>query len=103
MVLHTSTPSFQSDVKTIAALKAINPNLRAGLIGAKVAVNADFSLRDAPMVDFVARNESDFTIKEVADDLPWGQIAGLKLSQNDGVIVHNEDQRSLRTWIHCRS
>ena len=31
VVLHTSTPSFQSDVKTIAALKAINPNLRAGL------------------------------------------------------------------------
>src|ERR1700748_817880 len=29
-VLHTSTPSFGSDVKTIEALKAANPNLRAG-------------------------------------------------------------------------
>ena len=95
LVLHTSTPSFQSDVKTIAALKTINPNLRAGLIGAKVAVNADSSLRDAPMVDFVARNEFDFTIKEVADDLPWGRIAGLSYRNNEGVIVHNEDRAIL--------
>src|SRR3984893_11233742 len=39
-VLHTSVPSFKSDVKTIEALKAANPNLKAGLIGAKVAVDA---------------------------------------------------------------
>ena len=95
VVLHTSTPSFLSDVKTIAALKAINPNLRAGLIGAKVAVNADSSLRDAPIVDFVARNEFDFTIKEVADDLPWGRIAGLSYRNSEGVIVHNEDRAIL--------
>ena len=31
-VLHTSTPSFASDVRTIEALKAVNPNLKAGLI-----------------------------------------------------------------------
>src|SRR5271156_4199325 len=63
-VLHTSTPSFASDVKTVAALKAANPNLKAGLIGAKVAVDADGSMKTAPAVDFVARNEFDFTIKE---------------------------------------
>src|SRR5476651_676773 len=28
-VLHTSAPSFASDVKTIEALKAANPNLKA--------------------------------------------------------------------------
>src|ERR1700722_10794894 len=60
VVLHTSMPSFQSDVKTVAALKAANPALKAGLIGAKVAVDAEGSLRDAPVVDFVARNEFDF-------------------------------------------
>ena len=37
-MLHTSAPSFKSDVQTIEALKAANPNLKAGLIGAKVAV-----------------------------------------------------------------
>ena len=38
VVLHTSTPSFASDVKTVRALKAANPNLKIGMIGAKVAV-----------------------------------------------------------------
>src|SRR5262245_43204070 len=67
VVAHTSTPSFIADVKTIEALKAVNPSLKAGFIGAKVAVEAGKSLAKAPAVDFVARNEFDFTIKEVAE------------------------------------
>ena len=31
VVLHTSTPSFASDVKVAEALKAVNPNLKVGL------------------------------------------------------------------------
>ena len=94
-VLHTSVPSFASDVKTIEALKAANPNLKAGLIGAKVAVDAEGSLAKAPAVDFVARNEFDFTIKEVADDRPWRAIQGLSYRNADGVIVHNDDRPML--------
>lgn len=95
VVLHTSTPSFSSDVKTIEAMKAVNPNLRAGLIGAKVAVDADGSMRSAPAVDFVARNEFDFTIKDVADDKPWADIDGLSYRNASGVIVHNSDREIL--------
>jgi hopanoid biosynthesis associated radical SAM protein HpnJ len=91
-VLHTSTPSFASDVKVIEAMKAANPNLKAGLIGAKVAVQSDQSLVDAPVVDFVARNEFDFTIKDVADGRAWSGIAGLSYRNENGVIVHNEDR-----------
>ena len=84
-MLHTSTPSFDSDVKTIEALKAANPNLKAGLIGAKVAVDADGSLDAARRpVDFVARNEFDFTIKEVADDVAWADDPGPELPQLAG-------------------
>src|SRR5947199_7238474 len=68
VVLHTSMPSFQSDRRTVAALKSVNPSLKAGLIGAKVAVDAEGSLRDAPEVDFVARNEFDFTVLDVAKE-----------------------------------
>jgi hopanoid biosynthesis associated radical SAM protein HpnJ len=91
-VLHTSTPSFASDVKVIEAMKAANPNLKVGLIGAKVAVQSDQSLVDAPVVDFVARNEFDFTIKDVADGRAWSGIAGLSYRNENGVIVHNEDR-----------
>ena len=94
-VLHTSTPSFASDVKTIEALKAANPNLKAGLIGAKVAVEANKSMEAAPVVDFVARNEFDFTIKDVADGQNWASIAGLSFRNNSGVIVHNKDRAIL--------
>ena len=95
VVLHTSTPSFASDVKTVEALKAVNPNLKAGFIGAKVAVDADGSLRSAPAIDFVARNEFDFTIKEVAEDRPLADIDGLSYRNDAGVIVHNTDRAIL--------
>ncbi len=92
VVVHTSVPSFDSDVKCIAALKAANPALKVGLIGAKVAVQSDESLRDAPIVDFVCRNEFDYTIKEVADGLPWSSILGLSYRNEEGMIVHNPDR-----------
>jgi len=95
IVLHTSAPSFASDVKTVEAFKAENPNLKAGLIGAKVAVDAEGSLKAAPAVDFVARNEFDFTIKDVADEVPWADIAGLSYRNAQGVIVHNADRAIL--------
>ena len=97
VVLHTSAPSFASDVKTVEALKAVNPGLKAGFIGAKVAVNAEGSLKDAPAVDFVARNEFDFTVKEVADGVAWDRIAGLSYRNPQGVIVHNEDRPNLES------
>src|SRR3712207_5494387 len=90
-VLHTSTPSFASDVKVAERLKAENPNLKVGLIGAKVAVQPE-SLRDAPVVDFVARNEFDFTVKEVAEGRDFAGIKGLSYRSAGGVIVHNEDR-----------
>jgi hopanoid biosynthesis associated radical SAM protein HpnJ len=95
VVAHTSVPSFKSDVKVIEALKDANPNLKAGMIGAKVAVNADGSLRDGAAIDFVARNEFDFTIKEVADGNDWSKIKGLSFRNGSGVIVHNEDREIL--------
>src|SRR4051794_31950542 len=92
VVAHTSVPSFKSDVATIAALKEANPRLLAGLIGAKVAVNAEGSLREAPVVDYVARNEFDFTVKDVADEIPLKNIAGISYRDRHGIIQHNIDR-----------
>ena len=91
-ILHTSTPSFASDVKVAEAMKAANPNLKIGMIGAKVAVQAQESLRDAPVIDFVARNEFDFTVKDVADDVSWANIKGLSYRNSEGVIIHNAER-----------
>ena len=91
-VVHTSTPSFASDVKSIAALKDANPALKVGLIGAKAAVNAEATLKAAPLVDFAARNEFDFTIKDVADGRDWKSILGLSYPDGNGQIQHTPDR-----------
>src|SRR5476651_857067 len=43
-VIHTSTPSFDNDVKVAQALKAHNPDMRIGFVGAHVAVLPEQSL-----------------------------------------------------------
>jgi hopanoid biosynthesis associated radical SAM protein HpnJ len=95
VVLHTSAPSFASDVRTVEAMKAVNPELKAGFIGAKVAVDPSGSLSASKAVDFVAGNEFDFTIKEVAEGREWQRIAGLSFRNAEGRIVHNEPRAIL--------
>ncbi len=95
VVMHTSVPSFASDVKCAEALKAENPALKIGLIGAKVAVDAQGSMEQAPVIDFVARNEFDFTCLDVAEDKPWSSIDGLSYRNAEGAIVHNPDRAIL--------
>jgi hopanoid biosynthesis associated radical SAM protein HpnJ len=95
IVMHTSTPSFKSDVKTAEKIKAINPTCKIGFIGAKVAVEPEKSLEATTALDFVARNEFDFTIKEVADGRAFASVKGLSYRNAEGAIVHNADREVL--------
>ena len=94
-VLHTSTPSFGSDVSVAEALKDANPRLKIGMVGAKVAVEPEDSLKASAAIDFVAREEFDFTIKEVAEARPYDNIDGLSFRETSGAIVHNRDRAVL--------
>src|SRR5712675_865935 len=94
-VLHTSSPSFGDDVKAIEALKSANPRLKAGFVGAKVAVQPDESLKYSEVVDFVARNEFDFTVRELAEGRDWNAIDGLSYRNGQGVITHNKERAIL--------
>ena len=95
VVLHSSTPSFGQDVRTAELLKDLNPALKIGLIGANVAVDADAALKASAAIDFVARNEFDFTIKDIADGHAWSAIDGISYRNGEGVIVHNADRTVL--------
>src|SRR5262249_54300383 len=92
LVVHTSTPSFASDVRAIKAMKDTSPRLMVGMVGAKVAVDPAGSLQASPAIDFVARKEFDFTIKEVAEGRDLSEIVGLSYRNAEGVIVHNEER-----------
>ena len=117
-VLHTSTPSFAHDVRVAAALKTENPALRIGFVGAHVAVNPERALSASTAIDFVARNEFDFTIKEVAEGRRLNAVLGLSF-QSNGTIRHTPDRpvlenmdalpfarprrRALRDWLSAAS
>jgi hopanoid biosynthesis associated radical SAM protein HpnJ len=94
-VLHTSTPSFASDVRVAEALKDENPRLKIGIVGAKVAVEPEDSLKASSAIDFVAREEFDFTIKEFAEGRPIAAIDGVSFREPNGAITHNRDRAVL--------
>ncbi len=92
LVMHTSTPSFANDVKVAQAMKDVNPRLKVGFVGAKVAVEPRESLEASTALDFVGRNEFDFTIQEIAEGRNWEGIVGLSYRNASGAIVHNGER-----------
>ena len=61
VIIHTSTPSFPSDALFAEKLKASKPSVLLGMVGAKVAVDPLNSLLASDAIDFVCREEFDFT------------------------------------------
>ncbi len=91
LILHTSTPSFGNDVKVAEAFKAANPGLMIGFVGAHVAISPEPCVLASEAIDFVARHEFDYTLKEVAEGRPLAEIDGLSYKQ-DGKAVHNPER-----------
>ena len=89
VIMHTSTPSFPTDARFAELLKQDNPNVMVGLVGAKVMVDPDGSLNATRALDFVCREEFDYTCQDVAAGVPLKDIRGLSYRGPDGSIVHN--------------
>ena len=98
VILHTSTPSLANDVKCAAAMKAQNPEIQIGFIGAHVAVLPEKTLQDHPIIDFVCRNEFDYTCKELAEGKPLDQIKGLSYRDQQGNIQHTPERDLIHDW-----
>src|SRR5579885_1604327 len=77
VIMHTSSPSFPSDAKVAELIKERNPRVKIGMVGAKVAVDPTGSLQASPAIDFVAREEFDYTCKEVVEGRPFPEITGI--------------------------
>jgi len=95
VIMHTSAPSFPTDARMAELLKAENPKLLIGMVGAKVAVDPEGSLKASTAIDFVAREEFDYTCKEVAEGRPFGSIAGLSYQTPAEGIRHNPARAAL--------
>ena len=95
VVLHTSSPSFAGDLRVAEALKRENPALVLGLVGAKVAVEPEGSLLASEAIDFVAREEFDFTIAEIAEGRPLETVDGITYRHRDGQLASTPDRAIL--------
>ena len=85
IVIHTSTPSFASDARVAARLKAENSRLVIGMVGAHVAVLPRATLQAAPAVDWVAVGEFDYTCAEVASGRTLCDIGGLAFRDGEQI------------------
>jgi hopanoid biosynthesis associated radical SAM protein HpnJ len=95
VIMHTSTPSFPTDLRFAELLRRDSPHLRIGLVGAKAMVDPSGCLNASPAVDFVCREEFDYTCKEVAEGLPLEGITGLSYRAADGRVVHNPPRAAI--------
>ena len=95
VILHTSTPSFGQDIRTARLIKERNPNILIGFVGAKVAVQPEESLAASADIDFVAREEYDFTILEIAEGKPLAEVDGITWRAPDGSFVRNKNRATI--------
>ena len=98
VIMHTSTPSLANDVNCAKAIKAQNPNTEIGLIGAHVAVLPEATLKENRVIDFVCRQEFDYTCKELAEGKPKAEIKGLSYWDSQGKIQQTPDRELIHDW-----
>jgi hopanoid biosynthesis associated radical SAM protein HpnJ len=93
VVVHTSTPSLRNDLRFVGALKERKPEVLVGCVGAHVAVLPGETLAACPELDFVARREYEFTLKEIAEGCPLPEVDGISYrEQATGQIVHRPER-----------
>jgi hopanoid biosynthesis associated radical SAM protein HpnJ len=95
VVLHTSSPSFPGDVAVAEAIKREHPDLLLGFVGPKVAVEPESSLGASTAIDFVAREEYDFTILEIAEGRSLAEVDGVTYRDRSGALVRTPDRAIL--------
>ncbi len=98
VIMYTSTPTLPNDVKCAEAIKAQNPDTQVGLLGAHAAVLPGQTLEENPIIDFVCRNEFDYTCKELAEGKPYADIKGLSYRDALGNIKHTEERELIHDW-----
>jgi len=94
LVLFTSTPGFEGDVRLVEAMKAANPKLKVAFVGPHVTTLPVESLNRSQAIDFIVRREFDHAVVDYANGQPIEMIAGCSFRDKNGKIVHNIDSAS---------
>lgn len=89
LVLFTSTPGFDVDVRIAQMMKDSNPRMKVCFVGPPVTVEPDKALRQTA-IDFIVRREFDRQIPAYARGTPLEEIPGVSFRKNGG-MVHNPE------------
>jgi hopanoid biosynthesis associated radical SAM protein HpnJ len=92
VVMYTSTPTLHLDIETARRIKERKPSTITVFTGPHVTVLPEESLTAAKgAVDVVCRGEFDYTVKELAEGMPWNDIDGISFFR-DGMIIHTKER-----------
>jgi hopanoid biosynthesis associated radical SAM protein HpnJ len=91
LVLFTSTPGFDVDVKMAGMMKAANPKLKVCFVGPPVTVEPEKTLNATTAIDFVVRKEFDHQIVDYANGKPLEELPGVSY-RKDGKVVNNPER-----------
>jgi len=114
IVMDTSTPSIENDLRVAERLKKILPQSFITLVGTHVSALPEETLLRSNSVDAVARREYEYTIRELASLIAnknfdsskkdiLRKVLGLSFKSN-GRIIHNHDRPYIKnldelTWV----
>src|SRR6201996_3134865 len=84
LVLFTSTPGFQVDVRIAEMMKDLNPKLKVAFVGPPVTIEPEKSLRASKAIDFVVKKEFDYPIRDFAAGKPLEEIPSVVFRKNGG-------------------
>ncbi|HEV2200417.1 MAG TPA: hopanoid biosynthesis associated radical SAM protein HpnJ [Bryobacteraceae bacterium] len=90
LVLYTSSPGFQVDVKIAGMLKDANPKLEVAFVGPPVTIEPDRALNATKAIDFIVRREFDYQVANYAKGVPLEEIPSVSY-RNNGKNVHNPE------------
>lgn len=89
LVLFTSSPGFDVDIRIAEMMKDSNRKLKVAFVGPPVTIEPDKALEHS-VIDFVVRREFDYQIADYAKGKPLEELPGVSFRKN-GKVVHNPE------------
>ncbi len=96
VVLFTSTPGFENDIRLANEMKAAKPSIKIAFVGPHVTVEPEKSLNASPAIDWVGRKEFDYSVYEFAHGMDLARIDGISYRDAGGTIRHNPDRPQIQ-------
>ena len=90
LVLFTSSPGFDVDIRIAEMMKDNNPKMKVAFVGPPVTVEPEKALRASKAIDFIVKKEFDYQIANYAKGTPLAELPGVSFWK-DGRIQHNPE------------